>query len=339
KPVEEEEELSELHLRLLALQSASKKWQQKEQLVMKESKEKLTKPKIEIQKAKTVPNSVAKKINSPGYAAKQEIRRQRTKAWKKLQQQKDEERHRVEEEERKKQAEEEERKKREEEIRKIRDLSNQEEQYNRFMKLVGDKARRSKSLDTDQRRSDKQCAESAGGIYQYDNYEEVAMDTDSETNSPDSSPGRHPYASDHAIGYIPSVLCVTEQFHSGILPHESKRIFQKANFSESPEIPLSPPPLPPEEPEQPPKPPFADEEEEEEMLLREELLKSLATKRAYKPEEPTSHSQPSSPPVLNNIMPVPRITLTSTSINSASHHRKTTTQIVRVLRPIRRAIK
>lgn len=44
------------------------------------------------------------------------------------------------------------------------------------------------------------------------------------------------------------------------------------------------PPLPPEDPEQPPKPPFADEEEEEEMLLREELLKSLANKRAFKPE-------------------------------------------------------
>lgn len=26
--------------------------------------------------------------------------------------------------------------------------------------------------------------DSAGGIYQYDNYDEVAMDTDSETNSP-----------------------------------------------------------------------------------------------------------------------------------------------------------
>lgn len=44
------------------------------------------------------------------------------------------------------------------------------------------------------------------------------------------------------------------------------------------------PPLPPDDPEQPPKPPFADEEEEEEMLLREELLKSLANKRAFKPE-------------------------------------------------------
>ncbi len=51
---------------------------------------------------------------------------------------------------------------------------------------------------------------------------------------------------------------------------------------------LTPPPLPPlpppDEAEQPPKPPFADEEEEEEMLLREELLKSLANKRAVKAE-------------------------------------------------------
>ena len=31
---------------------------------------------------------------------------------------------------------------------------------------------------------DKQSTDSAGGIYQYDNYDEVAMDTDSETNSP-----------------------------------------------------------------------------------------------------------------------------------------------------------
>ena len=39
----EEEELSEMQLRLLALQSASKKWHQKEQQVMKESKERITK--------------------------------------------------------------------------------------------------------------------------------------------------------------------------------------------------------------------------------------------------------------------------------------------------------
>lgn len=40
----DEEELSELQLRLLALQSASKKWQQKEQQVMKKSKDRITKP-------------------------------------------------------------------------------------------------------------------------------------------------------------------------------------------------------------------------------------------------------------------------------------------------------
>lgn len=59
-----------------------------------------------------------------------------------MQQQKAEEKRREEEEKRK--QEEEEKRKREEEIRKIRDLSNQEEQYNRFMKLVGDKTKRSK---------------------------------------------------------------------------------------------------------------------------------------------------------------------------------------------------
>lgn len=41
----EDEDLSELQLRLLALQSASRKWQQKEQQVMKESKDKITKAK------------------------------------------------------------------------------------------------------------------------------------------------------------------------------------------------------------------------------------------------------------------------------------------------------
>lgn len=40
---EDEDDLSELQLRLLALQSASRKWQQKEQQVLKESKDKITK--------------------------------------------------------------------------------------------------------------------------------------------------------------------------------------------------------------------------------------------------------------------------------------------------------
>uniref|UniRef100_A0A2H6N737 Uncharacterized protein n=1 Tax=Micrurus carvalhoi TaxID=3147026 RepID=A0A2H6N737_9SAUR len=183
KLLDEEQEVSELQLRLLALQSASKKWQQKEQQVMKESKEKLTKAKTVQQRGKISTKSHS--VKKPSTAAKQALRKQQTKVWKKLQQQKEQER-RQKEEEQWKQDEEEERRKREEEIRKIRDLSNQEEQYNRFMKLVGGKMRsRSKSSDKDLRKSlDKQSTESAGGIYQYDNYDEVAMDTESETNSP-----------------------------------------------------------------------------------------------------------------------------------------------------------
>ncbi|XP_075065630.1 zinc finger C3H1 domain-containing protein isoform X2 [Mixophyes fleayi] len=364
KPVAEEEELSELHLRLLALQSASKKWHQKEQLVMKEGKEKLSKGKAEPQKEKgkaepqkekgkaepqkekgkaepqkekgSTNSVLSRKINNAAYAAKQALRRQQTKAWKKLQQQKADEKNQAEEQKRK-QAEEEERRKREEEIRKIRDLSNQEEQYNRFMKLVGEKTKRSKSSDTDQKRSDKHILESSGSIYQYDNYEEVAMDTDSETNSPGASPTRLHYSTGSTVGYVPSGFCVTEEFPSEVWPRLCEDPLYDSVISRSPpEVPLPLPPLPPEEPEQPPKPPFADEEEEEEMLLREELLKSLANKRTIKPEEPTSNSQsPSPPPHLTNIMPVQRISLTS-SVNS---HRKITTQIVRVLRPIRRVIK
>uniref|UniRef100_A0A4W3JYY4 Zinc finger C3H1-type containing n=1 Tax=Callorhinchus milii TaxID=7868 RepID=A0A4W3JYY4_CALMI len=226
-----EEEVSELQLRLLALQSASKKWQQKEQRVMKESKEKLMKPRM-----KTSPK--AHSVKKPLIATKQVLRRQKTRAWKKLQQQKEQEKQRREEEERK-QIEEEERRKREDEIRKIRDLSNQEEQYNRFMKLVGGKKRSSsKSTDADFRKSQDKQIDESGNLYQYDNYEEVNMDT-----------------------YLPPPL-----------------------------EPPPPPPLPPEEPEQPPKPPFADEEEEEEMLLREELLKSIANRRATKPEIPRHKS-------------------------------------------------
>lgn len=64
---EDEEELSELQLRLLALQSASKKWQQKEQQVMKESKEKLTKSKTVQQKVKTSTKThSAKKVSTTG---------------------------------------------------------------------------------------------------------------------------------------------------------------------------------------------------------------------------------------------------------------------------------
>ncbi|XP_073183875.1 zinc finger C3H1 domain-containing protein isoform X4 [Lepidochelys kempii] len=336
KLLDEEEEMSELQLRLLALQSASKKWQQKEQQVMKESKEKLTKTKIVQQKVKTStkPHSTKK----TGTAAKQALRKQQTKAWKKMQQQKEQERRQKEEEQRK-QEEEEERRKREEEIRKIRDLSNQEEQYNRFMKLVGGKRRsRSKSSDTDLRWSlDKQSTDSGGGIYQYDNYDEVAMDTDSETNSPVSSPVQPPFF-DCLMGYFPPPTPPV----SLPLPPQTMQPLSQLYVEDVSCVSLEPPPplppLPPEEPEQPPKPPFADEEEEEEMLLREELLKSLANKRAFKSEETSSNSGPPSPPVPNNSQPVPRSNLSAVSINTVSQPRVQNTKFVRVPRPPRAVI-
>uniref|UniRef100_A0A8C9F742 Zinc finger C3H1-type containing n=1 Tax=Pavo cristatus TaxID=9049 RepID=A0A8C9F742_PAVCR len=320
KLLEEEEEMSELQLRLLALQSASKKWQQKEQQVMKESKEKLTKTKTVTQKVKaTAKAHSTKKTSSTG---KQTLRKQQTKTSKKVQQQKEQDRRQKEEEQRK-QEEEEERRKREEEIRKIRDLSNQEEQYNRFMKLVGGKRRsRSRSSDTDLRWSlDKPSTDSAGGIYQYDNYDEVAMDTDSETNSPVSFRSLKPLFS----FFFQPLPSLSQLYMEGI-----------SCVSLEPPPPL--PPLPPEEPEQPPKPPFADEEEEEEMLLREELLKSLANKRAFRSEETSSNSGPPSPPVPDNLQSVPRSNLSAVSINTVSQPRVQNTKFVRVPRPPRAVI-
>uniref|UniRef100_A0A8C0EMK1 Zinc finger C3H1-type containing n=1 Tax=Bubo bubo TaxID=30461 RepID=A0A8C0EMK1_BUBBB len=312
KLLDDEEEMSELQLRLLALQSASKKWQQKEQQVMKESKEKLTKTKSITQKVKASTKAHSTKKTSA--TAKQALRKQQTKTSKKMQQQKEQDRRQKEEDQRK-QEEEEERRKREEEIRKIRDLSNQEEQYNRFMKLVGGKRRsRSRSSDTDLRWSlDKQSTESAGGIYQYDNYDEVAMDTDSETNSPGKTYLRFPVPSLSQL-YMEGISCISLE----------------------PPPPL--PPLPPEEPEQPPKPPFADEEEEEEMLLREELLKSLANKRAFRSEETSSNSGPPSPPGPDNLQSVPRSNLSAVSINTVSQPRVQNTKFIRVPRPPRAVI-
>lgn len=64
----------------------------------------------------------------------------------------------------------------------------------------------------------------------------------------------------------------------------AQHYLQQMEFMRLAPPPPLPPLPPPDEVEQPPKPPFADEEEEEEMLLREELLKSLANKRAVKAE-------------------------------------------------------
>ncbi|NXY40976.1 ZC3H1 protein, partial [Ceuthmochares aereus] len=330
KLLDDEEEMSELQLRLLALQSASKKWQQKEQQVMKESKEKLTKTRSVTQKVKasTKPHSAKK----PSTTAKQALRKQAPS--KKTQQQREQDR-RQKEEDLRKQEEEEERRKREEEIRKIRDLSNQEEQYNRFMKLVGGKRRsRSRSSDTDLRWSlDKQSTDSAGGIYQYDNYDEVAMDTDSETNSPASSPVQPPFF-ECPIGYFPPpVPPISLPLPPPIPPVPSlNQLYVEAMSCISLETTPPLPPLPPEEPEQPPKPPFADEEEEEEMLLREELLKSLANKRAFRSEETSSNSGPPSPPVPDNVQSVPRSNLSAVSINTVSQPRVQNTKFVRAPR-------
>nr|XP_013802467.1 PREDICTED: zinc finger C3H1 domain-containing protein [Apteryx mantelli mantelli] len=338
KLFDDEEEMSELQLRLLALQSASKKWQQKEQQVMKESKEKLTKTKTVTQKVKASTKAHSTKKTSA--TAKQALRKQQTKTSKKMQQQKEQDRRQKEEDQRK-QEEEEERRKREEEIRKIRDLSNQEEQYNRFMKLVGGKRRsRSRSSDTDLRWSlDKQSTDSAGGIYQYDNYDEVAMDTDSETNSPASSPVQPPFF-ECPVGYFPPpVPPISLPLPPPIPPVPSlSQLYVEGISCVSLEPPPPLPPLPPEEPEQPPKPPFADEEEEEEMLLREELLKSLANKRAFRSEETSSNSGPPSPPVPDNLQSVPRSNLSAVSINTVSQPRVQNTKFVRVPRPPRAVI-
>ncbi|XP_063053337.1 zinc finger C3H1 domain-containing protein isoform X2 [Engraulis encrasicolus] len=394
KGKDEDDELSELQLRLLALQSASRKWQAKEQQVMKESKEKITKAQsgakpsssssssshppdkssspqgqgqpdhrtkmvtrssAERGKAATTTTTSAtssssssssskpqekgkpttadnkgkagnknhtgpgKKSVSPGSAAKQAWRKQQLRAWK-LQQQREQE-----EQARRRQEEEEERRKREEEIRKIRDLSNQDEQYNRFMKLVGGKHHpRPKSVDNEHRKSlSKQGLDTSGNLYQYDNYDEVAMDTDSEPESPgvSSSPVPDPFSMDMAMG-IPHMMGFP--LHSTPLGMElvQHHLDPLGLAQPSPPPPLPPMP-PPDEQERPPKPPFADEEEEEEMLLRKELLKSLATKRAAKPEDTVSSSSgPPSPVVRQIILPMSRTNLSAVNLNTViSQHR------------------
>ncbi|KAF7707780.1 zinc finger C3H1 domain-containing protein isoform X2 [Silurus meridionalis] len=315
---DEDDELSELQLRLLALQSASQRWQQKEQQVMKESKEKLNRAKttpehyrvttrsasagrgrpgsglkgqekgkppgrLGTERGKTAPKGhPAKHTLSP--VSKQAWRKQQLRTWK-LQQ----------EAQKQKSEEDEEKKKREEEIRKIRDLSNQEEQYNRFMKLVGGKHHTHiKFIDPEHRKLLlKQGLDFVGNLYQYDNYDEVAMDTDSETNSPAASPAHEPFVSVGSLYTVPASV-----FSLGSAPLRqglSQYCVDPVGVVSLTPPPPPPPMPPPEESERPPKPPFADEEEEEEMMLREELLKSLANKRAVRAEDTSSNSGPPSP--------------------------------------------
>ncbi|XP_053538287.1 zinc finger C3H1 domain-containing protein isoform X2 [Ictalurus punctatus] len=328
---DEDDELSELQLRLLALQSASRKWQQKEQQVMKESKEKLNRAKTMPDHYRVTTRSAAAGRGRPGSGvkgqekgkpparpgadrikappkghpakhtanpvSKQAWRKQQLRTWK-LQQEAQNQRS----------EEEEEKKKREEEIRKIRDLSNQEEQYNRFMKLVGGKHHaHSKSSDPEHRKLLlKQGLDSAGNLYQYDNYDEVAMDTDSETNSPATSPAHESFG---AVGSLYAVPVFS--LGSAPLRQDMPQYCMDPVGVVSLAPPPPPPPVPPpEESEPPPKPPFADEEEEEEMMLREELLKSLANKRA----DTSSNSGPPSP--IRSVAP-PTIRAPAASVSSS----------------------
>ncbi|XP_036423872.1 zinc finger C3H1 domain-containing protein isoform X1 [Colossoma macropomum] len=355
KGKDEDDELSELQLRLLALQSASRRWQQKEQQVMKESKEKLNRTKtppdrtspaserlrvttrsasagrgragagvrgqdkgkpagrVGMERVKPAPKGHnAKKTVSPGPAAKQAWRKQQLRTWK-LQRQQEEQRQKYEEEE--------ERRKREDEIRRIRDLSNQDEQYNRFMKLVGGRQHRarSKSADTDHRKPLlKQGVDTSGNLYQYDNYDEVAMDTDSETNSPAASPAHDPFG---AIGSQFLVQMIPFPSDSSPVTQDVSQYCVDPLVVRSAPPPPPPPMPPPDELERPPKPPFADEEEEEEMMLREELLKSLANKRAVRAEDASSNSGPPSPAARPLSLPTAWSSASSIIITSGSQTR------------------
>ncbi|KAG7217677.1 hypothetical protein INR49_021246 [Caranx melampygus] len=228
----EEEELSELQLRLLALQSASKKWQQKEQQVMKKSKDRITRAAQEKssapapgpapsaappgrQRIETEPDpslwTGSETEPRPGSALQtgtvRESGRSRVQSRSQISagegpDARETSRHQEDDQSRGSRRRNGGRTRRSaangDEIRRIRDLSNQDEQYNRFMKLVGGKMRtRSKSRDREHRKSTgKPGLDASGNLYQYDNYDEVAMDTDSETGSPVSSPTHNPFTSD-----------------------------------------------------------------------------------------------------------------------------------------------
>ncbi|XP_041851940.1 zinc finger C3H1 domain-containing protein-like isoform X2 [Melanotaenia boesemani] len=249
-----------------------------------------------------------KKLISPNSTSKQAVRKQQLRTWKMQQQRKQEEKRRQEEEERRK---------REDEIRRIRDLSNQDEQYNRFMKLVGGKRTRSKSRDQDHRKSvGKPSLDASGNMYQYDNYDEVAMDTDSETSSPVPSPTRNMLSADESGCFLPPCLHSTE---GAAFRMDISQPFLPPLQSG---VPPPPPPLPPppDELEPPPKPPFADEEEEEEMLLRETCLMSMANKRVVTTECSSGPPSPSCPPPADVQLP-PRGNLSTVSLNSVPQSR------------------
>ncbi|TRZ00627.1 hypothetical protein DNTS_015388, partial [Danionella cerebrum] len=201
KMLQEEEDLSELHLRLLALQSASRRWQQKEQQELSrksipaaQEKRCMTpamqrsigrssesSPALQARRSRSRSGGAPERSRTPvrprraAALSKQALRKQQLRTWK-LQRQKQQQ----------------ERRHREEEIRKIRDLQNQDEQYNRFMRLVTGRGRphpHSTVSEADPKKPLRQALDSSGNLYQYDNYDEVAMDTDSEPGSPALCPG------------------------------------------------------------------------------------------------------------------------------------------------------
>nr|XP_057931585.1 zinc finger C3H1 domain-containing protein-like isoform X2 [Doryrhamphus excisus] len=355
----EEEDLSELQLRLLALQSASRKWQQKEQQMMKRTREPVaqattpnrlrvttrsattdrsrsrSKPQDrERDKGKAVTRPperdrpkqspkpgaktlergraaakppTSKKSAGPGSMVKPPFRKQQ-QLW---EMQEDDERY-----------------KREDEIRKIRDLSNQDEQYKRFMKLVGGKMHNSaKVRDGELRKSTgKAGLDATGNLYQYDNYDEVAMDTDSEAGSP---------------GVLSHLSCNTTTHlrtstSNARTPFPVEEPAFGMHFTSTPMaagLP-PPPPLPPPAHEQapPPKPPFADEEEEEEMLLRETCLMSMATKRVPAVEEKVWSGPPSpsvAPPASTEQPSRGNLSAVSLNTMAASHGNKFTRGVPR----------
>lgn len=159
----------------------------------------------------------------------------------------------------------------------------------------------------------KPCVDASGNLYQYDNYDEVAMDTDSEAGSPGEgsfflclcslwiqplnsalfasvpSPTHTQLHVDHA-GCLPGqfgMVCSPLTLFHLELPEFFQHTFSVDQDFSQPFLstfstgPPPPPPLPPPADllEAPPKPPFADEEEEEEMLLRETCLMSMVNKR------------------------------------------------------------
>uniref|UniRef100_A0A8C4ND19 Putative zinc-finger domain-containing protein n=1 Tax=Eptatretus burgeri TaxID=7764 RepID=A0A8C4ND19_EPTBU len=281
----EEEELSELQLRLVALQSASRRWQQKEREAMRESHARLGCSRHAYNASRQPAWSQSARFASSRVWSGSRRRSSSTRSgsgsrerWvggeagktalptttvgmvrrRRLTEEREEEKL----ERRRQEA---------EEIRRIRDLPDADEQYTRFMEIIGSSdnahanlgawavdGKKCKSLEKPHVPEVTVCQ-----FQQEDNYEEVAMEVESETGSPIASP----YSN---RGSSPATV------HHLFLPLYSAS-HTPPPLSACPTAPL-PPPLPAEEPAKPPPLP-ADEEPDEEKSLRLELLQSLGSRR------------------------------------------------------------